>query len=941
MAESPRDLARRLVDAAPAPLPQPLPAEPLALAWALKAACYDAWSTAPAQALHCARLLRQLHDLAGGAEVAALADRAEIGALADWVQGIAHLCEGRSADAVASLDAAHAGFHALQQPGPAAQTRVPQVMALSLLGRHDDAMHCGQDALQQFLALGDELAAGKIEVNLGTLASRQDRHAEAARLFRSAAVRGARASDRSLSIHADIALANALTWLFDFDEATRINQRARMRAQTHGLAVAAALAEGAIGRIALHRGHYHAALRALAAASRGFAQAGASPQQCIEAEAALADAYSAVNLLPEAVALYAQVMARAAAIDAPVELARATLESARAQGRLGHAGQALQGLAAARALFQAQGNAASVALTDLALAGAQLAAGQGAAALDSARRAAAALADSGILGWQLEAEATAAAAAAALGQADAARNGFRQVLAQAEAQGLRAVALACHRGLGALAAAQGETGLARRHLQQALALIDDARVALQGDAFRTAIGADAEQLHDQLVTLALAVGDAPAQLLALLEQGRARALALGMHDSAATPADPALDNLRQRLQWAREQQRLALADGEHGALQAQASRISALEEALLEAHRRAQLAAAAQPGGDALPAGFSAAALQAALPADTALVAFHRLGQRLLACVVRADGVHQVLSDCSGLDERLDGLRFQIDGQRHASQGLQAHAAQLLARVQAHLQALHALVWAGVAPLVQGVARLALVPHRSLHYLPFAALHDGQCWLAERHEISLAPSATLWLAGRARPLPPLRRALALGHGGPGLPQVPAELRAVAAAFGDGGRVVEGAAATRQALRAGLPGMDVLHLACHGQFRADSPSFSSLTLADGELTLLDAQQLPVAGKLVALSACETGLSRVAPGDELLGLVRGFLLAGAPTVLASLWMVDDQSTARLMQAFYQRLAAGERPAAALRAAQMALAASGAHPFHWAAFALHGQA
>ncbi len=154
------------------------------------------------------------------------------------------------------------------------------------------------------------------------------------------------------------------------------------------------------------------------------------------------------------------------------------------------------------------------------------------------------------------------------------------------------------------------------------------------------------------------------------------------------------------------------------------------------------------------------------------------------------------------------------------------------------------------------------------------------------------------------------------------------------------RVFSGQAATQAALRTALPGQDVLHLACHAQFRADNPSFSALELADGPLTLLDAQRLPVAGMLVALSACETGLSRIAPGDELLGLVRGFLLAGATTVLASQWMVDDSATAALMGAFYSGLAAGATPAEALRSAQLALARTGAHPSHWAGFALHGQ-
>jgi CHAT domain-containing protein len=91
--------------------------------------------------------------------------------------------------------------------------------------------------------------------------------------------------------------------------------------------------------------------------------------------------------------------------------------------------------------------------------------------------------------------------------------------------------------------------------------------------------------------------------------------------------------------------------------------------------------------------------------------------------------------------------------------------------------------------------------------------------------------------------------------------------------------------------------------------------------------------------VVLSACETGHSHVAPGDEVLGLVRAFTLAGAGTVLATLWPVDDSASALLAAEFHAALAAGARPAQALQAAQAAAAAAGEHPFHWAAFALHG--
>jgi CHAT domain-containing protein len=147
-------------------------------------------------------------------------------------------------------------------------------------------------------------------------------------------------------------------------------------------------------------------------------------------------------------------------------------------------------------------------------------------------------------------------------------------------------------------------------------------------------------------------------------------------------------------------------------------------------------------------------------------------------------------------------------------------------------------------------------------------------------------------------------------------------------------------ATRAALYAYAPTADVLHLACHGEFRPDNPLFSSLRLADGWLTARDAYDLDLRCGLIVLSACETGMTDIAPGDELIGLTRGFFAAGAPSMLVSLWNVDDDSTARLMIDFYKRLRAGDRPAAALRHAQCAALKQYAHSFLWSPFVLFGR-
>jgi hypothetical protein len=123
---------------------------------------------------------------------------------------------------------------------------------------------------------------------------------------------------------------------------------------------------------------------------------------------------------------------------------------------------------------------------------------------------------------------------------------------------------------------------------------------------------------------------------------------------------------------------------------------------------------------------------------------------------------------------------------------------------------------------------------------------------------------------------------------------------------------------------------VLHIACHAQFRSDNPHFSALNLADGALTAHDAARLRLRCELLALSACETGVAHVLPGNEPIGLTYAFLSAGAPSVLASLWTVQDEVAADFMARFYERLRADRQPARALRETQIAMLSTHPHPY-----------
>jgi CHAT domain-containing protein/tetratricopeptide (TPR) repeat protein len=154
------------------------------------------------------------------------------------------------------------------------------------------------------------------------------------------------------------------------------------------------------------------------------------------------------------------------------------------------------------------------------------------------------------------------------------------------------------------------------------------------------------------------------------------------------------------------------------------------------------------------------------------------------------------------------------------------------------------------------------------------------------------------------------------------------------------------------LDASLADYQIVHFATHGLANSDRPALSGLVLSlydkqaqaiDGFLTLNDIYNLHLPVKLVVLSACESGQGEVVRGEGIVGLTRGFLYAGAQTLVVSLWNVDDQSTAELMHRFYQALLSQEklRPTAALRNAQLSLMrdTQWRQPYYWAAFTVQG--
>ena len=182
--------------------------------------------------------------------------------------------------------------------------------------------------------------------------------------------------------------------------------------------------------------------------------------------------------------------------------------------------------------------------------------------------------------------------------------------------------------------------------------------------------------------------------------------------------------------------------------------------------------------------------------------------------------------------------------------------------------------------------------------------------------VTVAPSATLWQTARNRPRPRTGSVLAIA--GPQLPGALTEAQAVAALY-PGATLLTGAEASAARVGGMIGAVAICHLAAHGSVRPDNPLFSSLLLADGPFTVFDLEQVGATPRHVVLAACESGVSKVTPGQEILGLTATLLSRQTATVVAPVISIDDAETTSLMVGYHRRLRSGRVPAQALAETQ----------------------
>lgn len=484
---------------------------------------------------------------------------------------------------------------------------------------------------------------------------------------------------------------------------------------------------------------------------------------------------------------------------------------------------------------------------------------------------------------------------------------------------------------GRIAELQKQPQLAEQFYLRAANVIERQRRSINSEANKIGFVGDKSAVYARLVAVQFSQGKF-AEVFESTERGKSRALV----DMLASRNGDALiskspDGANQASSAMLSMERMRLADIEFQ--RQDSARIAAALKPDDGLHVRSIAQELPAPLASLVSvSGLSVKDAQSLIGPDEALIVYFGHGPLLHATLVQQSGVHGAEIDARTLEQDMRALRRDMQTVSPAT--------------QQRLVALHKLLIAPLQPHIRAT-RLTIVPQGVLHYLPFAALNDGNKDLVDRYGLRMLPSVSVLKYLRPSRASAMDQMLVLGNpdlNNPkyDLPSAQIEAEKLATQF-KAQRLLLRKQATRTSFREHSPKATFIHVASHGEFDAAKPLRSGLILASdtpggsldsGRLTVSDLYQLKLDAELVTLSACETGLGDVVSGDDLVGLTRGFLYAGASTVVASLWSVDDDATTFLMLRMYEHMQRDGRRDA-LRKAQMETREKFPHPFYWASF------
>lgn len=864
---------------------------------------------------------------------------------AAYIQAQAYAINAEYDAALALIDSAYNNYQKLGMLQDALRTSIGRMHVLKEQGRYHEALQCGQSIVASLQAASDSedtqlLIHSMAYQNMGVCLEELGRYDEALQAY-TAAEHGYQVlemperlgeilNNRGIVL---LGLGRSSEALSAFEHAATIFAQAELTVPHADSLLNAGNAQLLLGQYT----------RALAL----FEQA----RQLLTTLDAVADkavltldtgaAYLALNLLPEALSSYREAVQQLKIADMPHDTARALWGLGSALLAEGHLAEAARVLEEANQLFEQTGNLpmrAGVLLEQAALKNNQ---DKPAEAYQLAKHALELVSNQDLPVQQIFAHLRLADIHIDPAQTE-------QHLQQAELLAAEVampfIRYRLEQRRGRLCLDQQHFEQAEQHLHSALSELEQLRGTLAHESLRVSFLRDKAAAYEDLIRLYLLRKNDEAAF-EIAERAKSRALldllrgARTQQLSADTQSDDQLRTLSAELHAVYDE----LLGGSTAFSRSMnitelRTRAFELEQEIGRLHLQA---AASTASPEALTAPLPFEHLSHLLAPDSTLLSYHLCDDSIVAFVYSNGELMatQPFGSRTQLQSLLQRLEVQWDRLRAGTGMVAQHLPMLEQSARRVLAELYQAIVAPLRHMLPETGRLALVPHGLLHRVPFQALFDGQQYLIDQYEISYAPSATILALCQQRPTQEQGIALVLGVRDDSIPAVTEEVESITQLLPHSHSFLD-EQATLERLRSQSQHCRIVHLACHGLFRDDNPAFSALKLGDGWLSAGDVLNLDFDGALVMLSACESQRGQDRSGDEIVGLTRAFLGAGASTLIASLWLAQDNSTALLATTFYRHLSASNSPTAALRQAQLSVRQSHPHPYFWAPFVVVGK-
>jgi len=511
------------------------------------------------------------------------------------------------------------------------------------------------------------------------------------------------------------------------------------------------------------------------------------------------------------------------------------------------------------------------------------------------------------------------------GKINEARQGYDQILMHPQIKEVGGIYWIVLYDRARIALKDGNSDEAVTFMKRAVEVIEQQRASIDNDTGKIGFVGDKQDVYQLLVASLLAKGQV-GEAFEYVERAKARALVdlLAKRQKFAyrgqTPEKTAalLTELAALETKSRSYDTDNVKDGKSAITRGIA--IKAFDDLAKTAPELSSLVTVTSP---------KTAEIQKLLKPNETLLEYYAQGDDLFAFVLTNEGVRAAKLNGKGLTDSIRNLRQAVQDSK--SKNYRSLSEDMYNRI--------------MAPVLgeSAKANLIIVPHGALHYLPFSMLSDGKDYLIDKVSIRILPSASVMPFLATRQQAPVKKMLILGNPDLGDPKMSlegaeAEAKAIQNIWPDSVLLLRKQATKSVIMKTGDQ-FRMLHIAAHGVFNTEQPLESALLLSpdsenNGKLTAGELYATTLNADIVVLSACETGLGKISNGDDVVGLTRGFLYAGAGSIVASLWPVPDTETMFLMSNFYANLK-GKMSPDAIRKAQLATKKKYPHPYFWAAF------